>query len=78
MQTERTKNVLRVGDEDRSVSGSSSFLSTQVAVLKSRDLAERVIRSEHLAENEDFLRPSAQRRSSCRRATNRHRESRPR
>jgi len=33
------------------VNGSSSFLATQVAMLKSRDLAERVIRTRRLAEN---------------------------
>ena len=34
----------RVDDSDRNVNGTSSFLATQVAMLESRDLAERVIR----------------------------------
>ncbi len=40
--------MLRVDDTDRNVNGTSSFLSTQVATLKSRDLAERVIRPHEL------------------------------
>src|SRR5215470_14073500 len=56
------QNVLRGDDSDRTVNGTSSFLSTQVEVLKSRDLAERVIRQHELARNESFLHPSADRR----------------
>ncbi|HLK11200.1 MAG TPA: polysaccharide biosynthesis tyrosine autokinase [Candidatus Binatia bacterium] len=51
-------NVLKVDDSDRVVNGSSAFLSTQVQVLQSRDLAERVIRSHHLADNPAFRHPS--------------------
>ncbi len=54
-------NVLNVDDDERTVNGTSSFLATQVAALKSRDLAERVIRSHHLAEQEAFLHPGPQR-----------------
>src|SRR5262245_1465207 len=56
------QNVLRGDDSDRTVNGTSSFLSTQVEVLKSRDLAERVIRQHELARNESFLHPSPERR----------------
>jgi len=55
-------NVLDLEQNERTVNGSSSFLATQVATLKSRDLAERVIRSRHLAENEGFLHPGPERR----------------
>src|SRR5437867_8878712 len=61
IQLRLEENVLRLDDNDRNVNGSSSFLSTQVATLRSRDLAERVIRGWHLAENEAFLRPGPQR-----------------
>ena len=54
-------NVLNVDDNDRTVNGTSSFLATQVAALKSRDLAERVIRGHHLADQEAFLHPGPQR-----------------
>ncbi len=57
IQLQLQENVLRVGEDDRSVSGSSSFLATQVAVLKSRDLAERVIRANRLDQNEAFVNP---------------------
>lgn len=56
------ENVLRVDDNNPNTNGTSTFLATQVTMLKSRDLAERVIRGEHLAENEAFLDPSAERR----------------
>ncbi len=54
-------NVLNVDESERNVNGTSSFLATQVAALKSRDLAERVIRGHHLAEQEAFLHPGPQR-----------------
>jgi len=47
-------NVLEVESPDRIVNGASSFLATQVQALKSRDIAERVIRERHLADNQDF------------------------
>jgi succinoglycan biosynthesis transport protein ExoP len=59
IQLQLEQNVLRVDENDRNVNGTSSFLSTQVAVLQSRDLAERVIRHHRLAENEAFLQPRA-------------------
>ncbi len=54
-------NVLDLEQNERNVNGSSSFLATQVAALKSRDLAERVIRTRHLAENDSFLHPGSDR-----------------
>lgn len=59
IQLQLQENVLRVGEDDRNVSGSSSFLATQVAVLKSRDLAERVIRTHRLDQNEAFVDPKS-------------------
>src|SRR2546422_5479501 len=61
IQLQLKENVLRVEDADRNVNGPSSFLGTQVAALRSRDVAERVIRGERLAENEAFLRPRPER-----------------
>jgi len=55
-------NVLRLADGDPSANGAATFLSTQVAALQSRDLAERVIRSRGLADNEAFLDPGSRRR----------------
>jgi len=51
-------NVLDLEQSERNVNGSSSFLATQVAMLQSRDLAERVIRTRHLAENERSCTPA--------------------
>lgn len=53
---------LRLKDDvviDQQVGGGAggSFLATQIAILRSRDLAERVIQRQHLAENELFLKP---------------------
>src|SRR5262245_22242601 len=62
IQLQLDQNVLRSDDTDRTVNGISSFLSTQVEVLKSRDLAERVIRQHELGQNDSFLHPSAERR----------------
>jgi capsular exopolysaccharide synthesis family protein len=59
IQLQLDQNVLRGDDADRLVNGSSSFLATQVQTLRSRDLAERVIRQHRLAENDAFLNPSA-------------------
>src|SRR5579884_2801878 len=50
-------NVLKLDDSDRVVNGASAFLATQVQVLQSRDLAERVIRTHHLADNPVFRHP---------------------
>lgn len=62
IQLQLQENVLRVDENDRSVNGVSSFIATQVATLKSRDLAERVIRAQGLASNEAFLHPGADRK----------------
>jgi succinoglycan biosynthesis transport protein ExoP len=59
IQLQLEENVLRGDDSDRLVNGSSSFLATQVQALKSRDLAERVIRQHQLAESDAFLNPRA-------------------
>ena len=55
-------NVLRLDDGDPSANGAATFLSTQVAALQSRNLAERVIRSRGLADSEAFLDPGSRRR----------------
>jgi uncharacterized protein involved in exopolysaccharide biosynthesis len=52
IQLQLTENVLRQEQADRVLHGSSVFTATQVAILKSRDLAERVIRSRRLSSNE--------------------------
>jgi succinoglycan biosynthesis transport protein ExoP len=59
IQLQLDQNVLRDDDSDRTVNGNSSFLATQVQALKSRDLAERVIREHQLASSDAFMRPSA-------------------
>lgn len=59
IQLQLEENVLRGDDSDRLVNGSSSFLATQVQALKSRDLAERVIRQHQLATSDAFLNPRA-------------------
>ncbi len=61
IQLQLSENVLNVEQSDRNVNGVSSFLATQVAALKSRDLAERVIRGQRLAQNEAFLHPAPER-----------------
>jgi len=63
IQLRLADNVLRVDDGDRNPNGTTSFLATQVAALRSRDLGERVIRTQRLAENEAFLHPGPERRS---------------
>ena len=56
IQLQLEENVLQAStSSDRNVNGTSSFLATQVAALKSRDLAERVIRSTSSTQNEAFL-----------------------
>src|SRR5437899_12133230 len=50
-------NVLRVGEGDRDANAAAIFLGMQAAALRSRDLAERVIRERGLAENQAFLHP---------------------
>lgn len=62
IQLQLQENVLRVDENDRNVNGVSSFLATQVAALKSRDLAERVIRGQSLGTNEAFLHPGEDRK----------------
>jgi polysaccharide biosynthesis transport protein len=47
-------NVLDLDETERILNGSSSFLSTQVEALRSRDVAERAILTFHLAENPAF------------------------
>src|SRR5262249_54782035 len=59
IQLQLDQNVLRSDESDRTVNGSSSFLATQVQALKSRDLAERVIRQHRLATSDAFMRPGA-------------------
>ncbi|HVO27010.1 MAG TPA: polysaccharide biosynthesis tyrosine autokinase [Candidatus Margulisiibacteriota bacterium] len=49
-------NVLNLDETDRILNGASSFQSTQVQALSSRDLAERVLRSLHLS-NPAFPKP---------------------
>src|SRR5262245_65767269 len=58
----RLKENVLAGDEDADRGGGGPFLATQVAALKSRDLAERAIRTHHLADNEAFLQPGSDRR----------------
>src|SRR5438874_3433746 len=55
-------NVIRVPEGDRDANGVMTFVSAQAAALKSRDLAERVIREHGLATNEAFLDPRPRRR----------------
>jgi polysaccharide biosynthesis transport protein len=47
-------NVLDLEETERILNGASSFISTQVQALKSRDVAERAIRNFHLADNPAF------------------------
>jgi polysaccharide biosynthesis transport protein len=61
MKLQLKEDILNLDDPDLNAGGASSFLATQVAVLKSRDLAERVIRKQHLAANDAFLHPGADR-----------------
>src|SRR5882724_8124550 len=55
-------NVIRVPDGDRDANRLMAFVSAQAAALKSRDLAERVIRERGLTTNEAFLDPRPRRR----------------
>src|SRR4029450_10837070 len=48
-------NVLDLDETERILNGASSFLSTHVQALRSRDVAERAIRNFHLAENPALL-----------------------
>src|SRR5262245_7424288 len=61
IQLQLQQNVVRIDDSEREVNGGSSFLITQVATLKSRDLAERVIRTHRLATEQAFLHPGTER-----------------
>lgn len=58
---------LRLKDDvlnlDESSGKGPRFFSTQIAILRSRDLAERVIRKQRLDESEAFLRPNKDRGS---------------
>jgi capsular exopolysaccharide synthesis family protein len=56
-------NVIRVPEGDRDAARLTAFVSAQATALKSRDLAERVIREHGLATNEAFLDPRPRRRS---------------
>jgi succinoglycan biosynthesis transport protein ExoP len=62
IQLRLQENVLAVDDGDHGGNGASSFLATQVAVLKSRDLAERAIRTHGLADKAAFMYPGPGRR----------------
>src|SRR5262249_44953935 len=62
IQLRLKENVLADDDDDRGGGGTSAFLATQVAALASRDLAERAIRTHHLAENDAFLQPGSEHR----------------
>src|SRR5438876_432943 len=55
-------NVIRVPDGDRDANRLMAFVSAQAATLRSRDLAERVIREHGLTTNEAFLDPRPRRR----------------
>src|SRR5213594_2683650 len=55
-------NVIRVPDGDRDANRLMAFVSAQAAALKSRDLAESVIRERGLATNQAFLDPRPRRR----------------
>src|SRR5437879_5960374 len=55
-------NVIRVPDGDRDANRLMAFVSAQAAALRSRDLAERVIRERGLASNQAFLDPRPRRR----------------
>ncbi len=59
IQLQLEENVLRGDENDRLVNGSSSFLATQVEALRSRDLAERVIRQHQLGSSQTFMNPRA-------------------
>lgn len=60
IQLQLDDNVLRGDDDtDHTINANTTFLATQVETLKSRDLAERVIRQHELGQNESFLHPSA-------------------
>ena len=52
-------NVLDLDETERILNGASSFLSTQVQALRSRDVAERAIRTFRLAENPAFVESAA-------------------
>ena len=56
IERESTK-VLEGGATSPNESGASDFLRTQYELLKSRAMAERIVSSLHLTEDEDFLKP---------------------
>jgi polysaccharide biosynthesis transport protein len=51
-------NVISLDDSDRTDRAAMTFVGTQAAALKSRDLAERVIRKHALDRNPAFLEPA--------------------
>lgn len=59
IQLRLQENVLRVDESDRTVNGTSAFLQTQIAALQSRDVAERVIRGQHLVDSPALTEPSS-------------------
>ncbi len=61
IQLQLKENVLNLDETERILNGASSFVSTQVQALKSRDLAERVIRRYRLDTNPAFLHPGRER-----------------
>jgi capsular exopolysaccharide synthesis family protein len=62
IQLRLQNNVLSLDDSDRGEHAALTFVGTQVTALRSRDLAERVIRSYGLAESPAFLEPARNRR----------------
>ena len=62
IQLQLAENVLR-DENDRVVNGALVFTATQIAILQSRDLAERVIRGHRLTESAAFLNPATMGRS---------------
>jgi capsular exopolysaccharide synthesis family protein len=58
IQLQLKDNVLNLDETERILNGASSFVSTQVQALKSRDLAERVIHLYGLDTNPAFLEPA--------------------
>jgi len=54
-------NVLNLDETERILNGASSFVSTQVEALKSRDLGERVFNRYRLDANAAFLHPGRER-----------------
>jgi uncharacterized protein involved in exopolysaccharide biosynthesis len=64
IQLRLQQNVISLDDGDRGERGALTFVGTQATALKSRDLAERVIKSYGLAESPAFLEPAKHRRGA--------------